>query len=297
MVLNGQGYFHLLQCPECRGELEQVEDKMECLQCQEAFPIINGVPLFSHKDIAQKGLNTSPEKKTLHDLKKKFPFLTKIPKALRIPNLRSITRGKDRLIHYVDKFSDNADAIIVDIGAGAKKFANVISLDIYNYPGIDLCSRADKIPFSDNSVDMIITTSAIEHIVNIGKVFNEMDRILKPGGIVFITAPFICPYHPEPYDLRRWSAAGIQDSLPDYKCIESGSVQGPFATLFVVLTSFCSWALSFGNYPVYLFLTRIFNWLFLPIHILEAIRGIYQKSTPLDFIIYFVGSKGEEFNV
>lgn len=293
MALNRLGYFNLLQCPECRGEVEQTEDKMECLQCREVFPIINGIPLFSYKDIAKKGLNTSPEKQKLYDLKQKFPSLKNIPNFLRTPNLEKITRGQDRLIYYIDKFNGNADAVILDIGAGAKRFSNVISLDIYNHPGVDLCSRADRIPFSDNSADMIITTSAIEHMVNIDKVFNEMNRILKPGGIVFITAPFICPYHPEPYDLRRWSPAGIQDSLPNYKCIESGSVKGPFATLFVVLTSFCSWALSLGNYPVYLLLTRIFNWVFLPILILDAIRGIYQKSTPLDFIIYFVGRKGE----
>lgn len=40
----------------------------------------------------------------------------------------------------------------------------------------------EKIPFEDNSVDLISANMVVEHIVNIDRVLKEFHRILKPGG-------------------------------------------------------------------------------------------------------------------
>jgi len=281
----------ILRCPECKNSVDVQEEKVKCPHCSGAFPVEDHVPLFSYREISEKGTTTSREKRILHRIKERAPFLASLPRLLRLPNLDKLTRGQDRLEFYLGKYSDDPAAIVLDIGAGAKKYPNVVSLDLYNYPGIELCARADKVPLADNSVDMIISTSAIEHMMNIDRAFQEMQRILKPDGTIFITAPFIYPYHPEPFDLRRWSVRGILDSLPSCVCLESGGLAGPFSTLHVVLSSFFAWLFSFRSYPIYLALNLILNWVFLPLKIVDSIRGRYQKATPLDSIIYFVGKK------
>lgn len=48
---------------------------------------------------------------------------------------------------------------------------------------------AIKIPLDDNSVDVIVTFETIEHIENYQRFVEEMDRILKPEGIVLISTP------------------------------------------------------------------------------------------------------------
>jgi ubiquinone/menaquinone biosynthesis C-methylase UbiE len=51
--------------------------------------------------------------------------------------------------------------------------------------------NAEQIPFPDQSVDLVISTASLHHWTNPLKVFNEIDRVLKPGGAYYI------------FDLRR----------------------------------------------------------------------------------------------
>lgn len=55
----------------------------------------------------------------------------------------------------------------------------------------DICDLS----LSDNSVGAIICTEVLEHCANPFKAVEEMRRVLKPGGLLFITAPFLWPWH------------------------------------------------------------------------------------------------------
>jgi ubiquinone/menaquinone biosynthesis C-methylase UbiE len=51
---------------------------------------------------------------------------------------------------------------------------------------------ATSMKFSDNTFDIVVSFSVIEHIPNAQerqKVFNEISRVLKPGGLAVITVP------------------------------------------------------------------------------------------------------------
>lgn len=53
---------------------------------------------------------------------------------------------------------------------------------------------AESIPYDDNSFDVVIASSVIEHVLDVEKSFDEMYRVLKPGGIFwFSTASSMCP--------------------------------------------------------------------------------------------------------
>ncbi len=69
--------------------------------------------------------------------------------------------------------------------------------------------NVEKIPFPDQSLDMVISTFSLHHWTNPVKVLNEIDRVLKPGGAFYI------------FDLRRDMA------LPGYLLLW-------FATQFIV---------------------------------------------------------------
>ena len=47
----------------------------------------------------------------------------------------------------------------------------------------------DKIPFEDNYFDIVYTKSFIEHFHYPEKIFKEIFRVLKPGGIVITLTP------------------------------------------------------------------------------------------------------------
>ena len=49
---------------------------------------------------------------------------------------------------------------------------------------VDLVCDAMDLPFEDNSVDYIVSSHAIEHMLDVEKAFNEWVRVLKPGGLM-----------------------------------------------------------------------------------------------------------------
>lgn len=63
-------------------------------------------------------------------------------------------------------------------------------LEEYNLPkDIVICGRAEKLPFEDNSFDLIYSTNVLEHVQDPKKVLSESIRVLKPGGYLQFVIP------------------------------------------------------------------------------------------------------------
>jgi SAM-dependent methyltransferase len=188
---------------------------------------------------------------------------------------------------------NNPNAIIIDLGAGRKRYKQCIALDLKAYPGIDLCARVQELPFQDGSVDLLIATALLEHVDNIEVVFREIDRVLKLKGSVCITVPFIYPYHPAPLDLMRWTADGLKDKFKDYECLEWGGVGGPNAALCLILSSYFAWLFSFGSNHLYRILEIVLKQIFSPLYMFDNLCGRWHKPTSLDSVVYFIGRKNK----
>lgn len=83
-------------------------------------------------------------------------------------------------------------------GLLAKTFprAKINGIDVYE-PAIKEAKRrfpkikfyvadAHKLPFRDNSVEMVLTSETIEHVIDPGKMLREIRRVLKPNGYAII---------------------------------------------------------------------------------------------------------------
>ena len=59
-----------------------------------------------------------------------------------------------------------------------------------NYFEIDFINaRAEKLPFSDNSFDAVVSYNTAEHFNQIEESFLEMIRVVRPGGRILIDSP------------------------------------------------------------------------------------------------------------
>lgn len=56
-----------------------------------------------------------------------------------------------------------------------------------NRPGEFICSPLESMPFPDDHFDLILFTNAIEHLEDPHPALQELTRVLKPGGTLFIT--------------------------------------------------------------------------------------------------------------
>jgi SAM-dependent methyltransferase len=72
----------------------------------------------------------------------------------------------------------------LNIGAGHKQIEGATPLDLPEYN-----AETDKIPHEDNSVANIFCFHFLEHIDNIVFFLRECQRVLKPGGLMFICVP------------------------------------------------------------------------------------------------------------
>lgn len=114
---------------------------------------------------------------------------------------------------------------LLDFGCGNKPYAELI--DVKEYIGVEIEDnnhvQAEKnieayydgktIPFSDNYFDSILSSEVFEHVFNLEQILKELNRVLKPGGHMLITVPFVWEEHSMPYDFARYTSFGIKDLL------------------------------------------------------------------------------------
>ena len=93
-------------------------------------------------------------------------------------------------LHYVSQDFGQYD------GTGDQRGLQTGSWD---YSGIDLVSDIVEIPAPDASFDAILCTEVFEHVPDPLEALDEFRRLLKPGGILILTAPFASLVHFAPY--------------------------------------------------------------------------------------------------
>lgn len=81
---------------------------------------------------------------------------------------------------------------VLHLGCGHSKLPGAIGVDVLAHPEVDVVHNLDQYPwpFESNSVDVVFAHSVIEHVDNIVALFEELARILKPGGRIIMTVPY-----------------------------------------------------------------------------------------------------------
>ncbi len=74
-----------------------------------------------------------------------------------------------------------------------------LQLTRWDTTSIDLVSDITAIPAPDGSFDAVLCSEVLEHVPEPTHALDEFARLLKPGGILIVTAPFASNVHMAPY--------------------------------------------------------------------------------------------------
>ncbi|MDP4022914.1 methyltransferase domain-containing protein [Methylobacterium sp. NEAU 140] len=110
------------------------------------------------------------------------------------------------------------DELFMDLGCGRRerKFDNCLYVEVYPSVSADLIVEANcRYPIRDGTLRGIGCFAVLEHTRQPWVVVQEMRRMLKPGGQVFIDWPFLQPVHGYPSHFFNATREGLTSVFED----------------------------------------------------------------------------------
>lgn len=118
-------------------------------------------------------------------------------------------------------------ATVIDAGAGESRFRHLfnrsryIAVDLgigdgaWDYGGLDLRADLAWLPFRSGAADAVVNTQVLEHVPDPQRVLGEFSRVLRPGGILYLTAPQGWHEHQQPHDFYRFTRFALDRLLKE----------------------------------------------------------------------------------
>jgi len=135
----------------------------------------------------------------------------------------------------IASLAPSAKGVLLDVGCSERPYAALFAPHVTRYVGLDyppalldkqpelwgildrLKSAVDvfgdgrQLPFADASFQTVLATEVLEHVMSPGALLQEMVRVLKPGGRLLVTVPFIQPLHEMPSDFFRYTPYSLRN--------------------------------------------------------------------------------------
>jgi SAM-dependent methyltransferase len=165
---------------------------------------------------------------------------------------------------------------VLDVGCGNRPYQSLI--DASEYIGLELDTpenRASKaadafydgrtFPFPDRSFDAVICNQVLEHVFEPDAFVGEIARVLKDGGKLLLTVPFVWDEHEQPRDYGRYSSFGLASLLErhGFRLLHHRKTADNVKALFQLINGYLYKATvtrsAYANLVLTLFLMAPFN--------------------------------------
>ncbi|MFI5003482.1 MAG: class I SAM-dependent methyltransferase [Solirubrobacterales bacterium] len=124
---------------------------------------------------------------------------------------------------------DSAHGDVLDVGSGAQPYRTLLpngtryrAIDIaqagtrfgYHLPDTEYF-EGSRWPVADASVDLVLATETLEHVLEPPAFLAEARRVLRRRGRLVITVPFSARWHYIPYDYWRFTPSSLSSLLTE----------------------------------------------------------------------------------
>ncbi len=280
-------YPAIAACPACHGRLEWDAGGAgcRCTVCARVYAIVDGVA-WMRLDAAGAPLwPAAPPSPPPASARRRLLAATTPPDFAY-----KTGRSQRRIPLFVEQLGP--DATILNLGSGRTTFgARVVNLDIGPFRAVDVVAVGERLPVQAASLDGVITQGVLEHVPDLPATLAEIDRVLRPGGLVYHEAPFIQGFHASPNDFRRFTAVGMAELAPGYEVLEQGVAVGPGSALMWVASEYLALLCSGRNERLLKVGRRAFPWLLSPLKLTDAWLEGHPQADLIASAFYMVARK------
>jgi SAM-dependent methyltransferase len=116
---------------------------------------------------------------------------------------------------------------MLDLGCGTRRYELIFREVVDSYIGLDwpdvqgralpdIIADAMRIPLMNSSVDVVLATELMEHLPSPQNFLLEIARVLRQGGTLILSVPFMEPIHEEPRDYYRFTPFSLRLLLSEH---------------------------------------------------------------------------------
>ncbi|UAY53120.1 class I SAM-dependent methyltransferase [Ferruginibacter albus] len=130
------------------------------------------------------------------------------------------------LLKKITQYSSHMTGDVLDFGCGTKPYQSLFT-KADSYVGVDFENEGHShkneqieyyydgktLPFNKDTFDSIFSSEVFEHVFNLDEMMLELNRVLKPGGKILITCPFVWPEHEIPNDYARYTQFALKSKF------------------------------------------------------------------------------------
>jgi SAM-dependent methyltransferase len=112
---------------------------------------------------------------------------------------------------------------VLDAGCGTMPFREALSRYADEYHSMDVTRRVPTVEIvadiqdmphvASSQFDTVFCSEVLEHVPDPGRAVAEIARVLRPGGKLLLSVPFLARLHEEPYDFFRYTRHGLASLL------------------------------------------------------------------------------------
>jgi SAM-dependent methyltransferase len=149
---------------------------------------------------------------------------------------------------------------ILDLGCGIKPYRPLfpyaqryVGFDREKHDGVDVVGLNWELPFMEGEFDALISTQVFEHTRRVAETVQEIRRVVKHGGLIFISVPLAFPEHETPSDFWRFTKYGLREIFEEFDIIRINPQSGYLNTLMRLLNAFLAYLPGSGYWlaPVF----------------------------------------------
>lgn len=124
---------------------------------------------------------------------------------------------------------------IADALARAGIRATAIDIDPARRP--DLLASVESLEgIADSTVDAVFCLEVLEHVARPDAAAAAIRRVLRPGGLLVGSTPFLLGIHDQPHDYYRYTSHGLRHLFTAFEALDLRERNGYFAAAAVLVT-------------------------------------------------------------